>query len=171
MGLSFPVFSGAVMRMWLKELRERWKAALAQRGPCPHCGSVRVWHNGLFLRQASLRHGDKTEYVTDIPVRRLRCGACGKRWSASPEGVVSRGHYQPCVVAAAVAATVLAAQASERQVAQAHECHRQSLWRWVQRVAGLAEPAVLARQVSLESQSPQLPTPPTPVRPRRSARR
>jgi transposase-like protein len=154
--------------MWLDELRARWRAALAQRGDCPRCHSPRVWHNGIRWRKASLRQGDQTVFIHDVPVRRLRCGDCERRWSAAPEGVATRAHYQPCVVAPAVAAEVLDAGASQSQVARAYGCCRRTLWRWVGRVATLAEPAVLARRLAAEAQTPEMPAPPPQVKARRS---
>jgi transposase-like protein len=153
--------------MWLDKLRERWQAALEQRGPCPSCTSKRVWFNGLRLRKASVRHGEETVFIADIPVRRLRCGDCVQRWSVAPEGVVSAAHYQPCVVAPAVAADVLEEGVSEGQVARACGCARRTVGRWVRRVARLAEPGVLARHLAHEAQSPVLPLPPQPVKARR----
>ena len=157
--------------MWLDQLRERWQAALAQRGPCPRCASMRVWFNGVRLRKASVRHGDETVFLAGIPVRRLRCGDCGWRWSVAPEGIVSSAHYQPCVVAPAVAADVLEEGVSEGQVARACGCARRTVGRWVRRVARLAEPGVLARHLAHEAQSPVLPVPPQPVKARRSQAR
>ena len=157
--------------MWLDQLKERWQAALEQRGPCPRCASMRVWFNGLRLRKASVRHGEETVFVADIPVRRLRCGDCGRRWSVAPEGIVSAAHYQPCVVAPAVATDVLAEGVSAGQVARACGCARRTVGRWVQRVARLAEPGVLARHLAHEAQSPVLPVPPQPVKARRSQAR
>ena len=156
--------------MWLDKLRERWRAALAQRGDCPQCKSLRVWHNGLRLRKASVRYEGETVFVNDIPVRRLRCGDCEWRFSRAPEGVPTRAHYQPCVVAPAVAAAVLEEGVTESQVAQAYGCAQRTLLRWVERVAKLVEPAVLARGLTAEADAPELPAPPQ-VRARRSPAR
>jgi hypothetical protein len=154
--------------MSINERKERWKAALSQRGRCPQCDGERVWHNGLRRRKATLREGEQTVFVADIPVRRLRCGDCRKRWSRAPEGVVSRAHYQPCVVAEAVTGDVLDVEASDAAVAKEHGCHRRTILRWVVRVAHAAEPAALMRLLLKESDAPVIPTPPPTVRPRRS---
>lgn len=158
-----------MMHDWLVALRARWEQALSWRGPCPHCGSKRVWHNGIRQRKASIRHGYQTVYVASIPVRRLRCGDCVRRWSRPPERVPTRAQYQPCVVAPAVAAAVLEVGSTDTQVAKAYGCHRRTLLRWVARVAQVGDPGQLARRLLAESDSPQLPTPPPQHRSRRSA--
>ncbi len=157
--------------LWLNELRERWRLALARRGPCPRCQCVRVWHNGVRLRKASLRCGEETVFVADIPVRRLRCRDCRLRWSVSPVGVVTRAHYQPCVVAPAVAADAMEPGGTESQVARAYGCARRTVGRWVKRVAQWVAPAMLARRLLQESAMPVLPAPPAPVRARRTPAR
>ena len=155
--------------MSLDELKERWKQALFYRGRCLLCASERVWYNGIRLRTASLRDGDKTVFVAEIPVRRLFCGDCSARWSHAPEGIATRAHYQPCVVAEAVVTAVLEEQVCDATVAQEHGCHRRSVLRFVERVAHVAEPAELMSLVLLVSGVPVLPSPPPVVRPRRSA--
>jgi hypothetical protein len=82
---------------------------------------------------------------------------------------VTRSHYQPCVVAQAVARDALDRDAGPTTVARAHGCHRRTIGRWVARVAGLAEPALLARTLVAESATVVVPTPPV-TRRRRSAR-
>src|SRR5256885_3280148 len=73
--------------MWLEDLRDRWTAALAHRGRCLRCGSERVWRNGVRWRKATVLDGDRAVYLDDVPVRRLRCGRCGARWSRAPERI------------------------------------------------------------------------------------
>jgi len=155
--------------MTSQEREARWKEALSYRGRCPLCGGERVWHNGIRLRKATLRQDEQTVFAADIPVRRLCCGDCRARWSHAPDGVVSRAHYQPCVVAAAVARDVIQDKASDTEVAKEHGCHRRTVLRWVLRVAHVAEPAELMRRLMLESGAPVVPTPPPTARPRRSA--
>jgi transposase-like protein len=115
-----------------------------------------------------VRQGEETVFLTDIPVRRLRCGDCVWRWSVAPEGIVTPGHYQPCVVAPAVAADVLEEGVTESQVARAFGCARRTVGRWVRRVAKLAEPGRLARRLVQETGTPVLPAPPYKVKARRS---
>lgn len=139
------------------------------RGRCVRCQSERVWYNGIRWRSASLRDGDQTVFVTDIPVRRLRCGDCSFRWSRAPEGVPTRAHYQPCVVSHAVLTAGLSPQQSDVAVAQTHRCHRRTLRRWIERLACAAQPAELLRAILRESDASVIPSAPPPVRPRRSA--
>jgi hypothetical protein len=155
--------------MSLCELKERWKEALSYRGRCVQCDSERVWYNGIRLRTATLRDGEQTVFVADIPVRRLLCGDCSARFSHTPQGVPTRAHFQPCVVAEAVVTDVLSPQVCDATVAKEHGCHRRTLLRWMERVATVAEPAELMRLLLQESETPVVPAPPLWVRPRRSA--
>ncbi len=111
--------------------------------------------------------GDHAVYVEDVPVRRLRCGACHAGWSCAPEHVESRAHYQPAVVARAVARIVV--EGSPTAVACEIGCDRGTLGRWVERVAKVAEPARLSRMLLAAADQPTLPVLPT-VRASRSAR-
>lgn len=160
----------------LEELRRRWLEALSHRGVCPACGSGRVQHDGTRIRAASLQIEGTVTYVPEIPERRLRCAACRKRWFVAPDGVHARAHYQPCVVAHAIAALGTEPGASATAVAAAHGCDRRTLGRWVERVAELAEPADIAAAIVEDADAPVLPAVPTelarPVAsPRTGARR
>src|SRR5579864_4015964 len=95
------------LSMSREELLARWAEALARRGRCPRCNGLRVWHNGIRWRKATLRSDGRSEFFGEIPVRRLCCGDCPQRWCHAPEAVVAPAHYQPCVVAEAVAREVL----------------------------------------------------------------
>jgi hypothetical protein len=103
--------------------------------------------------------GDRAVYVGDVPVRRLRCGGCGARWSRAPEQIESRGHYQPCVVAQAVTQVVI--DGSPTAVAHDHGCDRGTLGHWIERVAKVAEPAWLSRVLITAVDQPTLPALPT----------
>jgi transposase-like protein len=149
--------------MLLVELRVRWQQALSHRGLCAACGSGRVWHDGHRARKASLRVIEQVEFVPEIPLRRLRCRDCKAHWFHPPEGITSRAHYQPCVVAHALAAMSAEPAASTAEIAAAHGCHRRTLGRWIERVAAIAEPAVLASAVVHEADAPVLPAIPTEV--------
>lgn len=111
--------------------------------------------------------GDRAVYVEDVPVRRLRCGGCKARWSRAPEQVESRAHYQPAVVAHAVARVVV--DGGPSAVAETIGCDRGTLSRWVERVAKVAEPARLSRVLLEVADQPVLPALPT-ARTSRSAR-
>jgi transposase-like protein len=121
-------------------------------------------------RKASLRCADKTEFFDDAPVRRLRCRDCCKRWLHAPAEITTRAHYQPCVVAAAVASDVLDGDRSTKDVAREHGCDRRTVRRWIDRVAQVAKPAELSERLLGESTVPALPTPPPVIPARRSAR-
>ena len=140
---------------------------MAHRGRCPRCGGERVWRNGFRRRTATVLDGDRAGFVDDVPVRRLRCGCCGARWSRAPEQIKSRAHYQPCVVARAVARVVV--DGGPTAVALEYGCDRGTLGRWVERVAKVAEPARLSRVLLAAADQPTLPALPT-ARTSRSAR-
>lgn len=118
-----------------------------------------MWHNGIRLRTASLFDGERVLFVEGVPVRRLRCGDCSARFSIQPEGLTSRRHHQPCVVARAVATIGFDPSAKIAHVASAHGCHRRTLGRWIARVAAIADPAALSRALVAEATSPTLPKP------------
>lgn len=151
------------------DLIARWQQALDRRGPCVACASLRVWHNGIRRRTATVRVEDRSEFFSDVPVRRLRCGDCGHRFSQAPEGVVTRGHYQPCVVAEAVVRDVVDPKATTTGVAKQHGCHRRTIGRWVARVAATFDPAQLGQRLLVESAVPVIPAAPVTVRRRRSS--
>lgn len=111
--------------------------------------------------------GDRAVYAEDVPVRRLRCSGCKARWSRAPEQVESRAHYQPAVVAHAVARVVIDGRPSA--VAETIGCDRGTLRRWIERVASVAEPARLSRVLLEAADQPVLPALPT-ARTSRSAR-
>jgi len=118
-----------------------------------------VWRNGVRLRKATVLDGDRAVYVEDVPVRRLRCGCCKARWSQAPEHVESRAHYQPAVVARAVAWVVV--NGGPTALACEIGCDRGTLSRWVERVAKVAEPARLSRVLLAAADQPVLPALPT----------
>jgi hypothetical protein len=126
-----------------------------------------VWRNGVRLRKATVLDGDRVVYVEDAPVLRLVCGGCKARWHRAPEHIESRAHYQPAVVARAVARVVV--DGGPTAVACEIGCDRGTLGRWVERVAKIAEPARLARILIAAADQPTLPALPT-ARTSRSAR-
>lgn len=147
-----------------EDLRSRWDVALSAREPCVECASTRVWHNGTRLRKASLLGETGVEFFPVVPVRRLRCRDCRARWAGTPERVPSRAHYQPCVVARAIATLEREPDETTSEIARAHGCHRRTLGRWIERVADLAEPPLLGAAVAAEACAPVLPEVPTEIR-------
>jgi len=130
----------------LKEGWDRFYETAARPEACLFCGGERaVWWNGTRVRTASVRAGGTTVHVAGIRCRRVRCAepACGKSWCLYPPGLAPRGHFQPCVVSAALQDYLYAPDASQERTAQRHGCVRRTLGRWVRWVAGLAEPCVL----------------------------
>lgn len=126
-----------------------------------------MWRNGVRLRKATVLDGDRAVYVEDVPVRRLQCGGCKARWRRAPEHIESRAHYQPAVVARAVARVVV--DGGPTAVACEIGCDRGTLGRWVERVAKVAEPARLSRVLLAAADQPVLPALPA-ARTSRSAR-
>src|SRR5437868_5230234 len=108
--------------MSLEALRARWEHALAHRGCCERCDGVRIWHCGTRTRKATILLEDEPVFVPDIPERRLKCRDCGLSWTFAPEGISSRAHYQPCVVAAALARTARARARRRVGLEHAREC-------------------------------------------------
>lgn len=141
--------------MAIEDVRRRWEAAVLERGRCPECESARVRFNGIRRRTATVVDGEESVFLCDIPVRRLWCGDCGHRWSRAPEGVTTRGHYQPSVVARAVARA--AEEGVTVAVAREHGCHRRTLGRFIDRVAAVAEPAELGRLLVVAHDTTTLP--------------
>ena len=123
-----------------------------------------MWFNGVRLRKATLLDGDEARDVGDVPVRRLKCGDCRLRWSRPADAVGSRGRVQACVVARAVMAMAYAVTGTLAEIARASGCHKRTLARFVARVAGLGEPAALARAVAIEAGAAVLPKWPTETR-------
>jgi hypothetical protein len=149
-----------VLRMSLAQLRAQWKAQLADRPSCVHCGSARVWHSGTRTRKASLL---AQGFISDIPARRLKCRDCRVGRVHPPEGIPSRAHYQPCVVSRALERMAAEPDTTAAEIAAGVGCHRRTLGRWVDRVAAVAEPAQLAAAIVAEADAPVLPAVPTEV--------
>ncbi len=150
--------------MWHDELRARWEAQLSHRGNCVQCAGGAVWHCGVRLRKTTLLHDGRPFFFADVLERKLRCRDCGTRWTHAPEGISSRAHYQPCVVASALERLAQEHETTAAEIAAAHGCHRRTLGRWIDRVAAIAEPAQLAAAIVAEADAPVLPDLPTEVR-------
>jgi hypothetical protein len=153
----------------LEKLREVWKQSLSlPPSPCiGSCVDGKVWCDGVRWRTATLWLEGGAEFVADIPARRFRC-SCGERWFVAAEGVPERAHYQPCVVAQAVAADACSEESSVA-VARRIGCHLRTLWRMVDRVAQLLGGG-LAGELLKASGEPMLPGRPA-LRARQSERR
>lgn len=131
--------------------------------PVLAAGASGFGSTGFVSARRACFDGEHVAYVANIPARRFKCGSCHARWTRAPERVPSRAHYQPCVVAHAVAEAVLCDGGSLTSAALTHDCSQRSLGRWVERVASLAEPAALARELVAEAEVPVMPAPPVPM--------
>lgn len=149
--------------MSLEELRARWERALSHRGRCDDCKGVRIWHIGTRTRKASILLDGDTAFVPDIPERRLKCRDCRLQWTHAPEEISSRAHYQPCVVAHALAVMEHEPDMTAAEIARAHGCHRRTLGRWIERVAEIADPRELGAVVVAEADAPVLPAIPAEI--------
>lgn len=146
--------------MSLGELRARWAAQLSERPPCIGCQRARPSYAGTRTRKATLLDEG---FVPDIPVRRLRCPGCGLDWTHAPEQISLRVHYQPCVVSKALERMAAEPETTAAAIATDAGCHRRTLGRWIDRVAAVAEPPVLAAAIVAEADAPVLPAVPTEI--------
>lgn len=156
----------------LARVRARWSKHYDERPSCPQgCAGATTWHDGPRERSATLRVGDAMTFVPDAAQRRKQCSVCRGSWTHRPEGISSRAHYQPCVVAHAVSELGSDAGARSLTVAEEIGCAPSTVRRWVERVAVLAEPAALASALVEEAGEPVLPAVPTELAvPQRSTR-
>ncbi len=153
-------------------LKERW-AAWARTIPrprrCTACGGRRVWWNGWRRRGASIWVDGTVVHVPKVACRRVRCAACGARWTLRPPGLAPHKHYQLDVVAEAAASYLLDPGAALEPVAAAFRCARRTVARWIQWVASLAAPAALLQRLAEITPAPivpRRPAPPSSSRPR-----
>lgn len=149
----------------LEQRRARWAAQLEERPTCPHGCAGRVWHDGRPTRSATLLLEDASVFVAEAAQRRKRCTGCGASWVHAPEGITTRGRYQPCVVSQALAQLGSDPTASTTAIAREIGCAPSTVRRWASRVAALAEPAALARVLVEEAGAPVLPVLPVEVAP------
>jgi hypothetical protein len=111
---------------------------------------MRVWFGGMRTRKATIMLEGRAAYIPDVPERRLRCRDCDARWARAAEGISTRAHYQPCVVAHALATLQEESELTAAEIADAHGCHPRTLGRWIDRVADLADPRALGAAVVAE---------------------
>lgn len=118
---------------------------------------MRVWFGGTRTRKASIMLEGRTAYIADVPQRRLGCRDCDARWTRAAEGISTRAHYQPCVVAHALATLQEESELTAAEIAGAHGCHPRTLGRWIDRVADIADPRDLGAAVVAQADAPVLP--------------
>lgn len=88
-----------------------------------------MWWNGWRVRAATIMDDGAARYFAEVRLRRVRCGECGHDWVLRPRRVVERRHFQPCVIARAIAAW--GRGASLERAAALASCSRRSLGRWL----------------------------------------
>lgn len=152
----------------IADVRQRWELVAARGcsvdehpGPCSDAEGPRVVWDGLRQRSVSVLVDESSVHVPDVVCRRLKCQACGLRWTRRPEGCLPRRHYQPCVMANAVAMVTLG-DGSLTATATHFGIDRRTLGRWTHWTAQVAEPAALQRELIEATDEPVLVG--TPVR-------
>jgi len=117
---------------------------------CIFCKGSRICWNGHRERTASVLIGDGVTYLIDIRCRRVKCGnpECKKSWTIRPSGLMPRRHYQLCVVASAASKFLFDPHTTLTLIADAYHCSRRTLVRWLNWIAGIAEPADLLHRLS-----------------------
>jgi len=125
---------------------------------CVGCGrGDRLCWNGTSCRSASVRDGDETVHVAEVPQRRVKCRACDANWIHRPPGLLPNKHFQACVIASAVSQHVHGGDALAA-VAAAHGCSPRQAGRWMSWTAAIADPAVLAARLVEAIDAVVLPT-------------
>jgi hypothetical protein len=136
----------------VKKCKEQWDhffETVQKPSSCIFCESSRLYWNGKRERAASVQIEDEVGYMTDILCRRIKCASpeCKKSWTIRPPGLMPRRHYQLCVVAHGTNKFLFDPQATLSSVAESHCCSRRTTKRWLNWIAGLAEPSDLIRRL------------------------
>jgi len=127
---------------------------------CVFCDGVRVGWKQRRCRTATVLCEGQAEYVPEIPTPRVICRGCNRSWTLQPPGLLSRKHYQPCVVAQATADYLFDPSATQQAVADQYGCCRQQVGRWLSWMSELASPGQLqARLVEASGEPVHLPPP------------
>ena len=133
----------------LKKAWEQFFETVDKPCCCPFCQSPRIYWNGYRERSASVLDGDKVAYLSDVLCRRVKCAnrRCKKSWTLRPPGLMPGRHYQMGVVANAARHFLFDPHSTLTSVADAHQCCRRTLGRWLHWVAGIAKPSALIRRL------------------------
>lgn len=135
----------------VEALLARWSEffeKLVKPARCVYCDGARVeWKDRKRTRGASVVVVEDVVHFPDIPCPRVKCGECPRSWTLRPSEIVPHKHYQPCVVARAVAQYLFEDGATQEEVARRHRCSRRTVGRWLEWTAELADPAVLLGKV------------------------
>jgi len=135
-----------------KEYKESWDQffeTVEKPCCCPFCQGSRIYWNGYRERSASVLDGDKVAYLSDVLCRRVKCAnrQCKKSWTLRPPGLMPGRHYQMGVVANAARHFLFDPHSTLTSVADAHQCCRRTLGRWLHWIAGIAKPSALLRRL------------------------
>ena len=135
-----------------KEYKESWDQFFETVNKpccCPFCQGFRIYWNGYRERSASVLDGDQVAYLSDVLCRRVKCAnrQCKKSWTLRPPGLMPGRHYQMGVVANAARHFLFDPHSTLTSVADAHQCCRRTLWRWLHWIAGIAKPFALIRRL------------------------
>jgi hypothetical protein len=128
-----------------KEQCDRFFETVKRPASCIFCNCTKIYWNGQRQRTASVKWKDEMVYHADILCKRVKCAdpECKKSWTLRPPGLMPRRHYQLCVVASAGSKFLFDRHATLTLVAEAHCCCRRTVGRWLQWIAGIAEPKEL----------------------------
>jgi hypothetical protein len=137
----------------LKEKWDRFFATVERPCRCIFCEHDRIYWNGQRQRSASVLIGDQVVYLPEVRCRRVKCAnaQCQKSWTLRPAGLMPRRHYQLCIVAHATSKFLFHPQATLILIAATHQCSRRTVGRWLQWLAGIAQPKELIRRLSSRS--------------------
>jgi hypothetical protein len=132
-----------------QKFKQRWDhffETVEKPSCCIFCKGTPIYWNGQRQRTASVMIDTKVVYLTDIPCKRVKCATpgCKKSWTLRPAGLMPRRHYQICVVAHATSKFLFDPCATLTLVANVHRCCRRSVGRWLNWIAGIADPQALA---------------------------
>ncbi|MFC1707825.1 hypothetical protein ACFL59_13600 [Planctomycetota bacterium] len=144
-----PSVASALKQRWMKFFK-----TVRRPASCPDCGHQRVWWDGSRRRSATVLAGEAVAHIDGIPCRRARCAGCSYRWTLRPPGMPARRHFHLDVVARAISRYLFGSRATQEAVAEEHGCSRRTLRRWLDWVAGLAEPAELACRIFEAAEEP-----------------
>ena len=136
----------------IDKIKEQWGyffETVEKPRNCIFCEGTRIYWNGQRERTASVLTGDEVVYLTDILCKRVKCAElkCKRSWTLRPPGLMPRRHYQLCVVAHGAKQFLFTANATLTSVAHQHQCSRQTVRRWSNWIAQIAQPSDLIRRL------------------------
>ncbi len=137
---------------------------------CVFCGGGRVWRNGSCTRAVQVLVLGVVVHIAEVRIRRVVCAQCRRGWQVRPPGIVAHRHYQLCVVAEALQRYLFDEKSSLRSVGEALGTTARTIGRWLERVAGAADPAELLRRLGMVGE-PVVPAVPEVRRPTTDERR